>query len=369
MITDETYQQDESLLESFSARNNRILRREINKILLRAAAFTGLFMGCLFLLRYEVENDFPDWHIALFTFAMAFIFTMLVWVVYIIIYNYYLFRSSIIKLNPAVSLLIVGAIGLLATSGLMYVWAQLDFSLRMESTEEPLNLTGYMQIRGLYIFGFCFVLTWGIEKALFQQKAMTLISQLRQENFEAKFELLKQQVNPHFLFNSLNILKGMIRTQNSHAEEYLIKLAEVYRYILQSNTKEYVAISEELTILDAYFFMLKNRFRDAITLNIQLTKEVQKTVMPPMAFQMLVENCVKHNVLTQTKVLKIDIFEENQYIVIKNNLQPKNSLDTSHKVGLQNLSHRYEFLGNKNILIDNDGQYFTVKLPIINMNI
>lgn len=346
---------------------NQKLRHEIDKILIRAAAFTGLFMGCLFLLRYEIENNRPDINVAIFTFLMSFCFSMLIWIVYIVINNYNFVNFLKISRNSTISILLRGALGLLMTSALMYGWAQLDLALQMESIEQK-NIVGLIQIRGLYIFGFCFVVTWGIEKALFQQKAMTLISQLRQENFEAKFELLKQQVNPHFLFNSLNILKGMIRTQNVNAEEYLMKLAEVYRYILQSNTKESVLLSEELVILDAYFFMLKNRFREAITLNIHLPKELEKTEMPPMAFQMLVENCVKHNVLTQAKVLKIEIFEENKYIVVQNNLQPKNALDSSHKVGLQNLNHRYEFLCNKNILIENNGQYFVVKLPIIQAN-
>lgn len=342
----------------------RQLQSEVAKILFQASIFTGLLMGTIFLLQYEVEDERPERLVGVFTFMMSFFFTMLVWIfnVYIISFRIIPFITHWIK--PKFEFVLRGCISLVATACLMWIWAEIDSTFGMEFRGKP-NIVGLMQVRGLVIVAISLTLTWGIEQALAQQRALNEISKLKEENFQAKFEALKQQINPHFLFNSLNILKGMIRTQNVKAEDYVVKLADVYRYILQSNTRDLVTVEEELTILESYFFMLKNRFRDAIDLNINLSAATRRSLIPPLTLQMLVENCVKHNVLTQVKPLNVVIFEEDNCIVIRNNLQTKNALESSNKLGLLNITQRYNHVNEQKIVVEKTPQYFTVKLPIL----
>jgi two-component system LytT family sensor kinase len=345
-------------------RSSERLHREVDKILVRASIVTGLFMGLISLLFYEVIDARPEPKVALFSFGMAFLFTMLIWM-----FNIYVNNQRGL---PAIYQLLPDAyefsgrivICLLISEGLLRVWTGMDVFYHMESTSTG-NIAGVLQVRGLLIVAFSLITTWGVEKALAQQQAMGLISKLKEENFQAKYEVLKQQINPHFLFNSLNILKGMIRTGNEDAEAYLIKLAEVYRYILQSNAKEDVVMADELLMLESYHYMLKNRFRDAIDLTIDLSPETRRSVLPPLTFQMLMENCVKHNVLTQSRKLRVTVTEQDGNVLFRNNLQPKQSLMSASHIGLENLTRRYEHLCGKPLMVEQDDHFFTVILPII----
>ena len=345
-------------------RSSERLHREVDKILVRASIVTGLFMGLISLLFYEVIDARPEPKVALFSFGMAFLFTMLIWM-----FNIYINNQRGL---PAIYQLLPAAyefsgrvvICLLISEGLLRMWTGMDVFYHMESTSTG-NIAGVLQVRGLLIVAFSLITTWGVEKALAQQQAMGLISKLKEENFQAKYEVLKQQINPHFLFNSLNILKGMIRTGNEDAEEYLIKLAEVYRYILQSNAKEDVVLADELLMLESYHYMLKYRFRDAIDLTIDLSPETRRSVLPPLTLQMLMENCVKHNVLTQSRKLRVTVTERDGTVLFRNNLQPKQSLMSASHIGLENLTRRYEHLCGKPLTVEQDNTYFTVSLPII----
>ncbi|GAB2569193.1 histidine kinase [Spirosoma areae] len=344
--------------------SSKRLHREIDKILVRASVVTGLFMGLISLLFYEVIDARPEPEVALFSFGMAFIFTVLIWMFNIYINNNRGLAVVYQFINPDYEFTLRVLICLLISEGLLRVWTGLDVLYQMENTGTT-NFTGVLQVRGLLIVAFSLITTWGVEKALAQQQAMGLISRLKEENFQAKYEVLKQQINPHFLFNSLNILKGMIRTGNEDAEAYLIKLAEVYRYILQSNAKEDVVLADELLMLESYHYMLKNRFRDAIDLTIDLSPETRRSVLPPLTFQMLMENCVKHNVLTQSRKLRVSLTEEAGAVLFRNNLQPKQSLQSANHIGLENLTRRYEHLCGQPLRVVQDNQFFTVYLPII----
>lgn len=345
-------------------RSSEQLYREIDKILVRASVVTGLFMGLISLLFYEVIDARPEPDVAVFSFGMAFVFTVAIWMFNVYVNNPRGLPAVYEYVDPTYEFSGRVVICLLISGILLQGWTALDVFFQMESTGTS-NIAGVLQVRGLLIVAFSLITTWGVEKALAQQQAMGLISKLKEENFQAKYEVLKQQINPHFLFNSLNILKGMIRTGNEDAEEYLIKLAEVYRYILQSNAKEDVVLADELFMLESYHYMLRNRFRDAIDLTIDLSPETRRSVLPPLTFQMLMENCVKHNVLTQSRKLHVSLTEQNGMVLFRNNLQPKQSLPSSTHVGLENLIRRYEHLCGTPLSVEQDTQFFTVFLPII----
>ncbi len=188
---------------------------------------------------------------------------------------------------------------------------------------------------------------------------------LEHENALAQFEMLKQQVNPHFLFNSFNILKTLVKNHDGKAEEYVVRLAELYRGLLAVERREKVTLSEELTALDHYLFMLKARFEDKIRFERRIDAALLQSAIPPFTLQMLVENAIKHNVVSHDAPLQIEFFAEGQQLVVRNNLQPRRSTDEGAHIGLANISRRYYLLTRQEISIEKSDKYFVVRLPII----
>lgn len=196
-------------------------------------------------------------------------------------------------------------------------------------------------------------------------KARIENEQLKLENSIAQFETLKQQINPHFLFNSLNILKTMIKSNDAKAEEYVLRLSELYRSLLISNQKQTVPITEELGVLENYIYMLKARFQEKILLTINIPDDYKSIFIPPFTLQMLVENCIKHNIVSEKKPLNIEIKIENDELVVRNNLQLKRTVEHSNYIGLNNINSRFFNNIGKNINIIKDEFFFTVHLPLI----
>jgi len=189
---------------------------------------------------------------------------------------------------------------------------------------------------------------------------------LARANVQSQLESLKSQLDPHFLFNSLNTLSFLIDDTNQEAQKYLEKLADVYRYVLVSKQKDVVTLQEEMEFVDAYMYLNKVRFRE----NIQLEKHIatpgilQKKIAP-LSLQMLIENAIKHNIISKDKPLKIDISADDLSISVKNNLQEKKTFNKSTKVGLSNIQNRYALLSNKNVLVEQKADFFRVELPLL----
>jgi two-component system LytT family sensor kinase len=181
----------------------------------------------------------------------------------------------------------------------------------------------------------------------------------------AKFESLKNQLDPHFLFNSLNVLTSLIGENPAHAERFTTKLSKVYRYVLEQRNKDLVPIEEELKFAKTYMELLGMRFEDAVKFNIpdSISNDALKIV--PLSLQLLLENAVKHNVVSSSKPLTIDIYEEGNYLIIENNINPKQAIGKSTKVGLQNIADRYGLITDKVVKIENNNKIFKVSLPLL----
>lgn len=188
---------------------------------------------------------------------------------------------------------------------------------------------------------------------------------LKRENLNALHESLKQQVNPHFLFNCLNTLKSLTKRNPEQAVDFIAELASVYRYMLLHQDKKNVTLRDEIEFLKSYLFLLKIRFGNAITTEITLPDEVLNYSMPPNTLQLLIENAVKHNALSIQKPLSISIFVDNNYLTVQNNLRSKKEEHSSSHLGLSNISNRYLLLKGKDIIIKKNEEKFTVLLPII----
>ena len=181
----------------------------------------------------------------------------------------------------------------------------------------------------------------------------------------AKFESLKNQIDPHFLFNSLNVLTSLIGENPNQAEKFTTKLSKVYRYVLEQRNKDLVPIIEELNFARTYMQLLRMRFEDAVEFNIPETVSNSELKIVPLSLQLLLENAVKHNVVSTSKPLVINIYEADNYLIIENNINPKEAIGKSTKVGLQNIADRYGLITNRGVKIENNNKTFKVSLPLL----
>ena len=189
--------------------------------------------------------------------------------------------------------------------------------------------------------------------------------QLRAENIENQYEALKSQLNPHMLFNSLNTLSVLIRESQDKAQQYLQELSRVLRYTLQDNSTHTVFLSEEMDFVNSYTYLLKMRYEDNLKFDIDISPEAMHKKVPPMSVQMLVENAVKHNEISNRKPLSISIRTDGDTLSVSNPLQPRTSGDNGLKIGLDNLSRRFNLLFHKDIMIKSEQNVFTVTIPLI----
>ncbi len=189
---------------------------------------------------------------------------------------------------------------------------------------------------------------------------------LARESVQSQLEVLRNQLDPHFLFNSMNTLAALIDDENVDAQQYLERLSDVYRYVLVSRSKNTVPLEEEIAFLDAYVYLNKIRFRDNLQVETILSPEAYRQYVTPLSLQMLIENAIKHNIVSKENPLKIKIQQEgNQYLVVENNIQEKTILEKSTRVGLQNIINRYSLLTDRQVEVIRTGGLFTVKIPLL----
>lgn len=202
----------------------------------------------------------------------------------------------------------------------------------------------------------------------FDKYKMGLIKneELKKENTKAQLEALKSQVNPHFLFNSINTLISVIPENPEVAVKFAENLAHVYRCILEMKDKEIVSLADEFSCIQAYKYLLKIRFNDQVKFNgDELFSKMNDRFIVPMSVQMLVENAVKHNVVSQSRPLTIDFHISEDYLVVSNKREAKKTVEDSTQIGLINIDKRYELLADRGIVIDETPERFSVSLPIL----
>lgn len=185
----------------------------------------------------------------------------------------------------------------------------------------------------------------------------------------AQFESLKNQIDPHFLFNSLNVLTSLIEENPDNAQRFTVSLAKIYRYVLEQKDKELVTVTEELEFAKTYMDLLKMRFENSIHFEMPEHFNHEDAKVVPLSLQLLLENTIKHNTVSEAKPLYIKITVEDNYLVVQNNLQKKEVLQNRKGVGLQNIVNRYGILTQRHVLIDASEASFKVKIPILTKQI
>jgi two-component system LytT family sensor kinase len=191
------------------------------------------------------------------------------------------------------------------------------------------------------------------------------MERFRKESAEARFETLRSQVNPHFLFNSLTTLSSLIYRDPEKAGIFVRELSDVYRYLLDKREMELVTLDEELTFIRAYINLISLRFEDNLNVTLDIPVNLHERMIAPITLQLLVENAVKHNVISRSKPLSVYIYADTGYIIVSNDLQRKEMLRQPSGMGLENIRKRYAFLTTREVIILNDEKTFTVKIPLI----
>lgn len=194
------------------------------------------------------------------------------------------------------------------------------------------------------------------------------IQKIKHEADKSKFETLKSQINPHFLFNSLNSLSSLIHIDIDKADEFTNKLSKIYRYILDHQDDELVLLKEEMEFIDQYIYLQSIRFDNNFLVEIEDISKYESRKIIPLSLQLIFENVLKHNVVSERKKIIVSVSIVDDYIIIKNNKNKKSKIAVSHNVGLNNIISRYELVCDKKCIIENSNTDFIVKLPLISEN-
>lgn len=188
---------------------------------------------------------------------------------------------------------------------------------------------------------------------------------LAKEKTQVQYENLKQHLNPHFLFNSLSSLSSLIEIDPKMAGRFLGSLSKIYRYILQSKDKDTVPLKDELAFVQSFIALQQTRFEQGLQVNIHIDESQYQKYIVPVTLQNLIENAIKHNIIDDENILQIDISTANDYLVVKNKMQPKKFVETSNNQGLENLKHLYSYLSDRPLQYGEDGAYYVVKIPLL----
>jgi two-component system, LytTR family, sensor kinase len=188
---------------------------------------------------------------------------------------------------------------------------------------------------------------------------------LQREQTEVRYDALRNQLNPHFLFNALTSLNSLIFENQQLASDFLQQLSKVYRYTLQHKDKETVSLKTELDFINHYISLFKIRFQEAIVFNIDINEASIEKGIPPVTLQMLIENAVKHNIINTTTPLIISITSSEEYLIVENKVNKKSQVETSNKLGLENLKALYYYLSDKPFEVIETEKTFIVKIPLI----
>lgn len=258
-----------------------------------------------------------------------------------------------------VQLLIGACIGLLVRIFIYYFGEPL-LPFKIDSLFAAVTWVVYVVFPSLINLGFFshyFLIHWR-DSQLHNER-------LEKEKAHVQFENLKNQLNPHFLFNALTSLNSLIMENQVLASQFVQQLSKVYRYLLQNKEKSFVSLKTELDFIQYYVSLLQTRFQQALTIKVEIAATAEDLNIVPVTIQLLIENAIKHNILDHERPLHIDIFTSGEYLVVSNNLQRRSHVETSNKQGLENMKSLYGFLTDRPVVIEENEERFSVKVPLV----
>ncbi len=239
------------------------------------------------------------------------------------------------------------------------------------SNEMPFNGKDFIRVTviilGVLVMMSVLLLTIEISTQFFRhwKSSLVEIEKYRAESLQAQLQNLKNQVNPHFLFNNLSVLSSLVYKDQDKAVEFINQLSKVYRYLLDNQDNELVALEEEFVFIRSYIFLLQIRFDRNLIINTHVKKTDLAMLIPPMALQVLIENAIKHNEVSSDHPLSISIVSEDEKLMVSNNLQLRPMHEPGSQTGLKNIRARYAFFTKLPVEILQDAETFMVKIPLL----
>lgn len=337
---------------------NSFRKRLLSSILL-ALVGAGL-LELIFQLQYRYYKGFQSFEWFMGAIILTVLFTEIIYHL-----KYRLDRAAAWDKQPVyrlfLQILSYWTVGILIFTGirLLYVYLISARSFILFSDELTIALFIFVGIVIMNIVDFGII--------LLRQRRDTLAEaeKYKKESAEFEFEMLQAQINPHFLFNSLNTLSSLVYEDADRSAEFIRKLSDVYRHVLDSRHKELIDIREELSFIESYIFLLELRFEKKLKVEIQIADNLLERKIAPLTLQLLIENAVKHNVVSSKKPLEVKIFSDNKFIIVENSMQEKAITERGNGMGLRNINSRYNSLCGEKIIISDADNIFTVKIPII----
>lgn len=311
------------------------------------------------------DTVFSDWRIWVFSFLLIYLIGIPSW--YLHVQYIHLVRRKFPELKDTGKRIIVGMfvnLLVMTPSIILIVWLYDYFHIlgyRMRPDDMKLA----------YLIGLCvnllFQTLWEVVYLLGKYKETLSEKELiEQMSMEQEFENLKSQINPHFLFNCFNTLSSLIQEDKKEAENFLDELSKVYRYLLKSNESGVSTVEKELQFIQSYYRLLKTRYGSGLRMSIDIDKRYYSYLMPSLSLQLLVENAVKHNIVSRTQPLVIEILTAaGNKLVVNNNLQPKQLKKTSTRIGLNNIRSKYKLMKQEGFQVVEGESNFMVVLPLV----
>jgi sensor histidine kinase YesM len=255
------------------------------------------------------------------------------------------------------------------TAGIL-ILTVVNFLIFIVIQRQQIDILYSKTVEGLkYLIGSIIISIILINLSLFfksWKQAAVNEEKLKREKLSIEYEALKNQVNPHFLFNNLTALSTLVYKDQEKAVTFIREFSNVFRYVLESREKEVVDMATEKKLIESVSYLYRIRYEDSLQINICLPEATDKYIIP-MALQMLLENAIKHNSISSGRPLIVDIVEEKDYVVVKNNLQPKKTEIVSSKIGLENIKSRYKYLSDREVLVEESDESFVVKIPVLSI--
>lgn len=269
-------------------------------------------------------------------------------------------------LEYPVKRLIIGFLSLVIYSFLAILIVNVCFYWLI-SGEFPSPILNWVIYNGRVAVGISLVISTILTSVGFFQdwrKSKFQEQQLKVDMLDYQYKTLLNQVNPHFLFNSLNVLTSLVYEDQDLAVKFIRQLSKIYRYTLENRERDLVTIKDEKSYIESYVFLLKIRFEEALEVNIDLEEDEEKYLLP-MALQMIIENSIKHNIVSIQNPLRIFIYKEEDRIIVKNNKQLPKKREDSTGFGLDNIKKRLSFLSDEELIIESNESEYIAKLPIL----
>lgn len=322
---------------------------------------TGFFLT--FLMKLTVYTV-PQNHPLVFDFLITILITCLVWEGNLRIDAWMNQKYPWVSKTKQRFLLQLLATLLYSAATIYVLMYSFNYVVKCESIKNQFLMAGSFGI-GLTVSFL--ILTFEISSQFFKgwKQSLVEVEKYKAANAQAQLQNLKDQINPHFLFNNLSVLSSLVYKNQDKAVDFINQLSKVYRYLLDSKTNELVRLRDELTFLDSYIYLLKIRFEEGLHFQIEVDDRHMNLQLPPMTLQMLVENAIKHNEVSSALPLTISLCSLGDALFVANNLQKRIPTESSAKTGLKNIIARYRFLTDREVLIQEKENRFEITIPLI----